>query len=260
MVIIRSFLFNLLFYLATAVILLVTLPVYFFLPQHLAMAVVRFWAKVGLFLLRTVAGTNFEVRGRENIPPGGLIVASKHQSAWETFALIPEFTNPTYVMKHTIKRIPIFGWYTIKAGMIHVDRSGGSTALRALAARAREEVAKGRQLLIFPEGTRRPPGATPDYHTGIAFLYRALSVPVLPAALNSGLYWPRRSFLRYPGTIVLEFLPPIPPGLDSRLFMEKLEARIEPAADRLLVEAAASAPRPPFRTDARQRLAALRNV
>jgi 1-acyl-sn-glycerol-3-phosphate acyltransferase len=258
MVFVRSFLFSAAFYAATALILVVTLPVYFFLPQHLAMGVVRFWAQLSLFLLRTIAGTRSEVRGRENIPPGGLVVAAKHQSAWDTFALIPEFTDPTYVMKQSLKAIPVFGWYTAKAGMIHIDRARGTSALRRLAARAREEIAKRRQILIFPEGTRRPPGAPPDYHAGVAHLYRALSVPVLPVALNSGLYWPRRSFLRYPGTIILEFLSPIPPGLDPRIFMEKLEERIEAASDRLLVEADRAVPQPPLNAEARQRLALLR--
>jgi 1-acyl-sn-glycerol-3-phosphate acyltransferase len=140
-------------------------------------------------------------------------------------------------MKRVIRWFPIFGAYTIKTGMIHVDREGKTAALRALSERAREEAAKGRQIIIFPEGTRRPPGAPPAYQTGIALLYRSLNVPVVPVAVNSGVYWPRRKFLRYPGTIVIEFLPPIPPGLDSRAFLARLQAAIETAADRLLAEA-----------------------
>ena len=140
-------------------------------------------------------------------------------------------------MKRSIRWLPIFGQYTIKTGMIHVDRAGKTAALRALTERAREEVAKGREIIIFPEGTRREPGAPPAYQTGIALLYRTLDVPVVPVALNSGLYWPRRSFLHYPGTIVVEFLPAIPPGLDSRTFLTQLEGAIEPATTRLVAEA-----------------------
>jgi 1-acyl-sn-glycerol-3-phosphate acyltransferase len=254
---VRSLLFNLAFYLLTIVMLVASLPFYFILPQAFAMWVVRTWARAGIFLLRMIAGTRVEIRGRQNVPPGAVLVAAKHQSMLETFALVPLFANPTYVMKSQIKWIPIFGQYTIKAGMIHVDREGGMPALRKLAVRCREEFAKGRQILIFPEGTRRPPGAPPAYQSGVAHLYRALDVSALPIALNSGLYWPRRKFLRYPGTIVIECLAPIPPGLDSRTFLVRLSETIEAASDRLLVEAARTQPRPPFPESAAARLAAL---
>lgn len=257
MIFVRSLLFNVAFYIATILCLVLPLPVYFILPQGFAMWVVRTWARISLWLLRVIAGTRYEVRGRNHVPAGGIIVASKHQSMWETFALVPQFADPTFVMKSQIRWIPIFGQYTIKAGMIHVDRDAGMSALRTLARRAREELAKGRQILIFPEGTRRPPGAPPDYHGGVAHLYRALGVPVLPAALNSGLYWPRRKFLRYPGTIVIEFLPPLPPGLDSRTFLQTLQESIETASDRLLVEASRTSPKPPFPGQAADRVAAL---
>jgi 1-acyl-sn-glycerol-3-phosphate acyltransferase len=237
MIVVRSLLFNLLFYLVTAVMLVATLPIFFFLSQENAMRVVRDWAATCVWLYRWVAATSLEVRGAENIPKGAALVASKHQSSFETFALIPLLRNPTIVMKRVIRWFPIFGPYTIKTGMIHVDRDGKTAALRALSERAREEIAKGRQIIIFPEGTRRPPGAPPAYQTGIALLYRTLNVPVVPVAVNSGVYWPRRKFLRYPGTIVIEFLPPIPPGLDSRAFLTRLQATIETASDRLLAEA-----------------------
>jgi 1-acyl-sn-glycerol-3-phosphate acyltransferase len=172
-------------------------------------------------------------------------------------ALLPPLSFPTIVMKRELKKIPLFGLYTITTGMIHVDRGKGAPALRALAARGREEASKGRQIVIFPEGTRRPPGAPPDYHTGVALLYKALKVPVVPVAVNSGLYWPRRSLLRYPGTVVIEFLPPITPGLDSKSFLDKLQFVVEGASDRLLVEAARSANPPPLPPEARARLAAL---
>ena len=257
MLFVRSLLFNVAFYIATIFMLVASLPFYFILPQAFAMWVVRTWARTGVFLLRVIAGTRVEIRGRENIPPGPILVAAKHQSMLETFALVPVFANPTYVMKSQIKLIPIFGQYTIKAGMIHVDREGGMAALRGLAVRCREELANGRQVLIFPEGTRRPPGSPPAYQSGVAHLYRGLDVPTLPVALNSGLYWPRRKFLRYPGTIVIECLPAIPPGLDARAFLNRLTDTIEAASDRLLVEAARSRPRPPFPDSAEARLVVL---
>jgi 1-acyl-sn-glycerol-3-phosphate acyltransferase len=212
------------------------------------MWVVRTWARAGIWLVGAIAGTRVEVRGRDNLPAGAAIVAAKHQSTFETFALVPQFPNPTLVVKRELRWIPIFGQYMVKAGMILVDRSAGLSALRHLAASARAEIAKGRDIIIFPEGTRRPPGAPPDYHPGVAHLYRALGVPVVPVALNSGLFWPRRTFLHYPGTIVIEFLPAIPPGLDARRFMERLQADIEAASDRLACEARAE------RTDVREQM------
>jgi len=244
MIFLRSFLFNVAFYLVTAAMLVGALPLFFIMPQWFGMGVVRNWAKAGLFLHRTIVGARLEVRGYDNLPPGGVIVASKHQSMFETFALIPLLKNPTIVMKRQVRWWPIFGQYTIKTGMIHVDREGKTSALRSLTARAREEIGKGREIIIFPEGTRRAPGAPPDYQTGVALLYRTLNVKVVPVALNSGLFWPRRSFVRYPGTIVVEFLPAIPPGLDSRAFLARLQASIETASDRLVAEARGAREKP----------------
>jgi 1-acyl-sn-glycerol-3-phosphate acyltransferase len=257
MIFVRSLLFNAAFYLTTVLYVIVTLPVFFIVPQTAAMAIVRSWASLNTRLLRILAGTRVEVRGLDNLPPGGVIVASKHQSAFETFALIPLLANPSVVMKRQLRRIPIFGQFTVKAGMIQVDRAGKTAALRTLGERAGEEVAKGRPVLIFPEGTRRPPGAAPAYQSGIALLYRTTGVPVVPVAVNSGLYWPRRSFLHYPGTIIVEFLPPIPPGLEPRAFLATLQGTIETACDRLLAEADRASPRPPFPQEAAARLIAL---
>ncbi|MBN9432730.1 MAG: 1-acyl-sn-glycerol-3-phosphate acyltransferase [Bosea sp.] len=244
MLIVRSFLFQVVFYAIMAVILAVTLPFYFFLPHRAAIAVVKFWTGASMWALRVVAGTRIEIRGLERLPHGAALIAPKHQSAFETMALFPLLDDPTFVMKRQLMMIPLFGWYTWKAGMIAVDRAGGSKALRKLAADSREAAAAGRQIILFPEGTRRPVGAPPDYKFGIIHLYRELKVPVVPIALNAGLYWPRRSFLRYPGTIIVEVLEPIPPGLDSKTFLARLIATIEPATDRLVAEALA-APNPP---------------
>ena len=233
---IRSLAFNVAFYIVTAVMLIASLPFFFVLPQGFGMWVVRTWARASVWLHVRIAGVKVEVRGAENIPQTGAIVAAKHQSAFETFALIPLLKNPTIVMKRSIRLLPIFGQYTVRTGMIHVDREGKTSALRDLAARAKAEIDKGREIIIFPEGTRRAPGAKPEYQPGIALLYRTLNVPVVPVALNSGLFWPRRQFVHLPGTIVVEFLPAIPPGLDSRAFLNRLQGAIETASDALAAE------------------------
>ena len=236
MIVVRSVLFNILFYLNTIVFLIIGLPT-FLMPYQAIVEVAKTWGRANLFLLRLVAGVKFELRGRDRIPPGALIVASKHQSAWETFALMHLFASPAFVMKRELLWIPVFGWLMFKGRMVGVDRSAGMRALIGLAAAARAELARGRQLIIFPEGTRRPVGAEPAYKSGIAFLYAQAGVPCLPIALNSGVFWPRRSILRRPGTVVVEILDPIPPGLDKKAFIARLEQAIEPATARLVAEA-----------------------
>lgn len=233
--ILRSLLFNLLFYLNLLLLLIAALPT-LVLPRGAILWVVRLWARSNHWLLRTVCGISIELRGLDRIPPGPLLVASKHQSAWETFALFPLFADPAFIVKRELMWLPLFGWFAWKAGMIPVDRGARSQALAAIAARAKIELARNRQIVIFPEGTRRPPGAPPSYKYGIVHLYAESAVACLPIALNSGLFWPRRSFRRYPGTIVAEFLDPIAPGLDRQVFAERLQQAIEGATARLIAE------------------------
>ena len=192
------------------------------------------WGRINLVLLRVVAGIKIEVRGREKIPRGAILVAAKHQSAWETFALLPLFDNPVFIVKRELQWIPIFGWLMIKGRMVPVDRSAGSQALAEMTERARIELADNRQLIIFPEGTRRAAGAEPRYKFGVAQLYAAEGVPCVPIALNSGLFWPRRSIRRIPGTVVIEILDPIPPGLAKDVFYKRLQSDIETATVRLI--------------------------
>lgn len=236
--ILRSVVFNVCFYLNTVVFMMIALPT-FFLPYQAIVEVAKAWGRVNLVLLRAIAGVEFELRGRGNIPPGALIVAAKHQSAWETFALLHLFASPTFIMKRELQWIPIFGWLTIKGRMVAVDRGAGSQALVQMAERARVELAQGRQIIIFPEGTRRPVGAEPRYKHGVSYLYAAEGVPCLPVALNSGVFWPRRSILRRPGKVVVEILDPIPPGLDKDVFIKRLRDEIETATARLVAEAGA---------------------
>jgi len=235
LLIIRSVLFNVLFYLNLLALMCVALPT-LVLPRRAILEVVRFWARSNNWLLRTICGITFELRGLERIPPGPLLVASKHQSLWETFALVPLFADPAFILKRELMWLPLFGWYAWKAEMIPVDRGARSQALAAISARAKIELARNRQIVIFPEGTRRPPGAAPSYKYGVVHLYVESGVPCLPVALNSGLFWPRRSFRRYPGTIVAEFLDPIAPGLDRQVFFERLQQVVETATARLIEE------------------------
>jgi 1-acyl-sn-glycerol-3-phosphate acyltransferase len=234
----RSLLFNILFFVTTTLFVVIGSP-FLFLPRSWAMAALRVHSRFELFLLRAIVGTKIEVRGKENIPKGPCLVASKHQSAWETFALIPIFRDPALLMKRELFWIPFHGWFSHKFRMIPVDRDKGPSALRRMLREARKRIEDGREIIIFPEGTRRAPGAPPDYKTGIVLLYDALDLPCVPVALNSGLFWPRRSVIRRPGTIIVEILDPIPAGLPKEEFLRRLESAIEGASSRLLVEAGA---------------------
>ena len=238
MLILRSLVFNVVFYLNLLLWMLAILPT-LVMPRKVLIRVVQAWGRFSVWLLRVLAGTRVEIRGRERIPPGGFILAAKHQSFLETFALLPLVDDPAFVLKRELLWLPLFGWLAWKSGMVPVDRSGGSQALVAMNRRAREEVGRGRQLVIFPEGTRRAPGAAPAYKFGVGHLYTTLGVACVPVALNSGLYWPRRQFVRRPGTIVIEILDPIPANLPRDEFFRELQQRIETASDRLLAEAEA---------------------
>ena len=232
----RSLLFNVLFYVTTTLFVVLGSPLLFG-PRRWAMAALAIHGRFELWLLKLIVGTTFEVRGREKLPKGACLVASKHQSAWETFALIPLFRDPALLMKRELFWIPFHGWFSRKFEMIPVDRDKGPAALRRMLREAKSRIADGREIIIFPEGTRRAPGAPPDYKTGVILLYAALGVPCVPVALNSGVFWPRRSLTRRPGTIVVEFLDPIPPGLPRDEFLARLTTAIETASNRLLAEA-----------------------
>ena len=229
----RSLIYNLLFYALLVVWLIVAIPT-FAMPRPALMAVVRIWSRQNTSLLGVICKVRVEFRGIEKIPKGPLVVASKHQSMWETFALLQWFEQPLYILKRELTRIPLFGWYTMKAGNVAVDRSAGGRALLKMVRQASEEVRRGRQLIIFPEGTRKPVDAPPDYKPGVAQLYASCRESCLPVALNSGLFWPRRTFMRYPGTLVVEFLEPVPPGLPRDEFLTRISTAIEDATRRLV--------------------------
>ena len=234
-VLLRSILFNVLFYANLIVHMIAALPT-LALPYPAMRAFIRSYARTSLWLLRVICRTGIESRGDENIPPGGCLVACKHQSLWETFALYVVLSDPVFVLKRELIWIPLFGWYLYRAGMIPIDRSSGFAALARMTARAKKELGRGRQVVVFPEGTRRAPGAAPDYKPGITVLYDRLGVACIPFALNSGLFWPRRSLIRFPGTVLVEALPPIPSGLDKRAFFARLQNELEKATARLVGE------------------------
>jgi 1-acyl-sn-glycerol-3-phosphate acyltransferase len=229
----RSLVYNVLFYLLLAFWIIVGIPTYL-MPRWGIVTIAQCWARSSIWLMRVICNTKVEYRGLEKIPKGPLIVASKHQSMWETFALLQFFPEPLFILKRELKWIPFFGWYLIKTHMIGVDRRAGGRALIEMARRAGKEVRRGRQLIIFPEGTRTTVGAPPSYKTGVAQIYVDCGVTCLPVALNSGLFWPRRTFMRYPGTLVVEFLDPLPPGLTRREFIARVSTVIEEATNRLV--------------------------
>jgi 1-acyl-sn-glycerol-3-phosphate acyltransferase len=238
---VRSLAFNLLFYGWTVLVGIVGLPV-LLLPRLVVMRFGRFWARGALWLLRGAAGLGHEIRGREHIPPGASIIAMKHQSAWDTLIMPVLLADAAMVLKRELRFVPIYGWYAMRAGSIPIDRKGGARTVREMIAAAREAAQRGRPIVIFPEGTRTAPGTRLPYQPGVAALYLALHVPVVPAAVNSGVYWGRRGFLKRPGRIVLEFLEPIPPGRPRRAMMAELERRIETATSALVQEGEATMP------------------
>jgi 1-acyl-sn-glycerol-3-phosphate acyltransferase len=232
----RSALYNVAFYLNLLLWMIVALPT-LGLPRHYFVRVTRLWGRSSLWLLKVITRTQVHWSGLDKLPNSGCLVAAKHQSTWDTFALFAVLRDPTFILKRELMLIPVFGWFLKKGEMIPVRRGQtGRDALASLGQSARQAIAAGRQLVIFPEGTRRAPGAPPDYKSGAAHLYAATGAACVPIALNSGLYWPRRALTRYPGTIRVEILDPIKPGMRPKAFLTELRTRIEEASMRLYAE------------------------
>jgi 1-acyl-sn-glycerol-3-phosphate acyltransferase len=228
----RSALFLVWFIMVSVIMNVGGLPL-LLLPYRLTLKAAGLWARLVLFGLKTIAGMGVEVRGRLEDPRG--LIAAKHFSMWETVALLALLPGPAIVIKRSLLRVPFYGWYCRKMHMIAIDRAAGAKTIRLMHNEASLALEEGRPIVIFPEGTRRRPGDPPDYKPGVAGLYAQLDVPCVPVAHNSGLFWDG-GFFRKPGTVILEFLPPIPPGLSRRDFMGLLESRIEEASNRLLAE------------------------
>jgi 1-acyl-sn-glycerol-3-phosphate acyltransferase len=234
-IVLRSALFFVLFYLWTVFIVLMMIPL-FIAPRKWVVNCLGIWGRGIILMLKPVCGIRFEIRGREYMPTGKALIAAKHQCMFDTMGLWAELPHACYGLKKELVGIPFFGWYALKAGNYVIDREGHATALRKLVRDVQDRLQEDRQVIIFPEGTRGQPGSTPGYKPGVAALYRALDMPCVPLATNSGVHWPAHGFIRRPGTIVYEFLPPIPAGLKRADFMRELETRIETASNALLDE------------------------
>ncbi|MFB0951364.1 MAG: lysophospholipid acyltransferase family protein [Rhodospirillales bacterium] len=198
----------------------------------------RYWSKGAVWLMRVVAGIDVHFVGLEKIPNGPILIASKHQSIWDTFIMYVILEDPQYILKQELMKIPFWGWYNRRVEHVSVDRYAGAKALRHMVTACVDRVVKGRQVIIFPEGTRTAPGEQLRYHPGVAAVYQQLpdGVAVVPIALNSGKYWGRRKFLVSPGTITLEVLDPVMAGaMPRKVFMAHLERVVEEASTRLLV-------------------------
>lgn len=200
-------------------------------------AMAQYWCWSNLQLLRIVAGLRTDVQGQENIPAGGCIIASKHQSDWDVFSIFPHTGRPAYIVKKELMRIPFFGWAARSLDCIEVDRRKGAEAIPEMMRQARSALDRGCRLVIFPEGTRKAPLDPYDYRYGVVRLYEGLNIPVVPVALNSGLFWGRNSLLLWPGTARARFLPAIPPGLPVEEFRARLIGAIEGETNRLILEA-----------------------
>jgi len=236
LILLRSFLFAIVFY-AWSVVWAIAMVPMLAAPRSWLLAAMRFWSRSLNVLLKVICGIRVEIRGQEHVPSADALIASKHQTMFDVFVQFGVLKGSLFVFKKELLIIPIFGWIALKIGSIVVDRQGQATALRDMVRRAQEQFRLGdRQLVIFPEGTRKAPGAPPDYKPGVAGLYRELGVAVHPVATNAGVHWPAHGFLRRPGVIVYQYLEPIPPGLKRAEFMRILEERIETASNRLLAE------------------------
>ncbi len=240
----RSLLYNIAFYLIVPGYLIFGIPMLLAPRKKVVRGVYGGISRALLWWLKALVGLETEARGLENLRKGPVIIAVKHQSTWDVFALTPYFDDPAMILKSELMHIPLIGWFATKMDMIPVKRGKGRVAVKQLIKDARSRAEQGREIFIFPEGNRRAPGAEPRYKRGIVALYKDLKIPVIPVALNSGLYWRRREFKRRPGKVIVEFLPAIEPGLGDDEFMKQLQGAIESTTDRLIQEAL-SGPNPP---------------
>ncbi len=236
MIAFRSIVFNVFFF-AFHLGLVVAMTLLLAFPRRWEQRLVRLWTNLLGKFLKMIVGLDIEIRGLNNLPPGPAVIVSKHQSAWDTFVFYTLVNDPNYILKKELMDIPFWGWCAAKCGAIGVDRDGGGSALKKMVRNTEDRLSKGRQVIIFPEGTRAKPGSRLPYHPGIAAIYGHTKAPVVPVALNSGLFWGRDSFVKYPGVVTVEFLGPMPPGQKRREFMADLESRIEGASDVLMAEA-----------------------
>ena len=241
MLYIRSLIFNILFFFTLAFGCIIGTIIGLFSRK----ATIPFWNKIWMPLCCSflkICGISIEIRGKEYIRQEGVIYAIKHQSSLETYCLSSYITKAVFILKKELTYVPLFGWAQHLYGMIAVNRAAGGATLKKLLHDAKDRIQQGRPIIIFPEGTRTKPGKTTDYKPGLVFLYQNLNVPVIPVAVNTGLFWAKNSFLRYPGKVVIEFLPPLPLNMDKKEFMAQLKEKIEDKCAQLNQESAAKYP------------------
>ena len=238
MTFVRSLLYAIWFYVTLVVLGLLAMPISLF-SRSFAMNAVKFFCHVQAFGLWLLCGVSMEVRGKENLPKGPGLIAMKHQSTYDTLAPFTFMENPAYILKKELLKAPVFGVYASRVG-IPIDRQGGAKTMRLMLAAAKKGVQSGQQIVIFPEGTRQLPDTPADIKPGIVLLYNELGVPCVPVALNTGLVWQGSGFLRKPGKIIFEILPPIEPGLKRAEFTEKLRDALDPATVKLVAEGRAA--------------------
>ncbi len=226
MIVVRSVVFNIFYFGSTALLMVPGLAIRLFAPHH-ALALAIFWARMELAAARLICGIHVHVSGQEYLPrDGAALIASRHESAFDTMVWLTLVPRACYVLKTELMRIPLFGGLVRPSGMIPVDRDGGATAMRQLMRDGIRAVAEGRQIVIFPEGTRGHSGTLLTLHPGVAALAFSTKLPVIPVWTNSGLLWGRRSFRKYPGTIAIQVLPPLPSGLKRGVLMTRLETAL----------------------------------
>lgn len=235
MIVFRSAVFNVLIVILTLGMAFLCLPL-LLAPRRVVREAMRLWARGVIGLLRVVCGVRVELRGLANIPPGGVVLAAKHQSAFDTAIWLAVLPDAVYVLKRELLAIPLYGWHARKAEMIPVDRAGGGGALRGMLRAAVAAVAEGRQLVIFPEGTRTAPGERVPYQPGVVAIAAATGAPVVPVATDSGRSWGRRAFHKHPGVIRVSVLPPLPARQSRAALLAALEDAIEGETAALLAE------------------------
>ncbi len=234
----RSVCFDIALYGFSIIYLLFCLPFLLINPRRFGIKILKGQMHLLSFLIRHVVGLTHQVKGMEHLQNalklGPCLVACKHQSAWETIVLGIFFDSFTIVLKKELGKLPLFGFYLKKSNMIFIDRQSGRQSIKSMLIQSRQAIQQNQSILIFPEGTRTQPGGASTYQPGVGLLYGDLNIPVLPVALNSGLFWGRRSWVKKPGKVTIEFLPLIEPGLNRQDFMNRLEHDIESACEKLI--------------------------
>ena len=245
LIILRSITFHVVYYI-NCTFWFIFATVAWVMPRDAMVWMARVWGVSSIYLHELITGAHVTIRGIEKIPDGPILVAAKHQSAWETMGLVPFFPRTTYILKRELLWVPLFGWHLIKAGQVPIDRGDRTKATESIRRGVKRAAAEGAHIMIFPEGTRRKVNAPPAYRYGVARIYDAVNTPCIPVAILSGLAWPRNTLLHYPRPITMEFLEPIPAGLPGETFFEQVQESIETGVDRLMIEAGETPrPRPP---------------